>query len=293
VGKIKRLDDKYVNGYKKQKVSYKSYKGKRKETLFFIHGLTSHTDMWEGIISKWIDKGYNIILYGIRGHDKSTKPRYYKDYSFSACADDIVEIMQKENIKKSIFIGQCLGAYIIFEFYRKYKDKVAGIISFGGNYKNVHENFFAADISLLKKPIRILFKSIAKLTKNVDYKLEPLSYKRCKGMVENYMYLQATIRTIPRVWASFNYYMNNCDYTKIIEKINVPFLVLVGEKDNTFPVRISKEMYILNNRNKKRKMVVIKNHGHSVFMKHPGLVNKAINIFLQEYFNDSPKDSRQ
>jgi len=260
---------------RKGNIYYTTQRGK-KTALVFVHGLTSHAGIWQGIVPAFSD--HTRICYEIRGHYRSQAKG---EYSIEMCVKDLREILDQEKIQKAIFIGQCLGVYIILSFLQKYPKRVEGIVSLGGNYQNSIKNFFPFSLSPFLGIITTFFSLVGTLSRNIHYTIAPMSYQECRRAPEAYLYFRSTLCTLPKTWAQYNKAMLQADYSNVLKKMSVPMLIMVGENDHTFPVRISKAMYHLCG-SRGKYLVIIPHEGHSVFIKSPHKVTLHLRRFLDE-----------
>lgn len=117
--------------------------GKSEETcMVFVHGmLADHTIFSEQI--KFFRKHYKIVVIDVPLHGKS---RFYENFTFHGTAQELHAILEKENVKKAVLIGQSMGGYICQEFGILYPEKVEALIAvdshpFGHVYYKKWEQF--------------------------------------------------------------------------------------------------------------------------------------------------------
>ena len=97
-------------------INYTIYNNKNSsEWVTFVHGAGGSSSIWFKQIRDF-KKHFNILLLDLRGHGKSNyrlKNVFKKKYTFSSISEDIIDILDKEKIKKSHFIGISLGTILI------------------------------------------------------------------------------------------------------------------------------------------------------------------------------------
>ena len=82
---------------------YLSSKTKNKEWITFVHGAGGSSTIWFKQI-KYFSQYYNLLLLDLRGHGKSKAiplNPFDKKYTFNSITFDILEVLDKEQIKKS------------------------------------------------------------------------------------------------------------------------------------------------------------------------------------------------
>ena len=81
----------------------------------FVHGAGGSSSIWFKQIREF-RKHFNVLLLDLRGHGNS-KPNlknvFDEKYTFDVITNDIVEVIDFENIKKSHFVGISLGTILI------------------------------------------------------------------------------------------------------------------------------------------------------------------------------------
>ena len=94
---------------------YLSKKHQNREWITFVHGAGGSSTIWFKQI-KYFSKNYNLLLLDLRGHGKSKAiplNPFNKKYTFNSITFDILEVLDKEKIKKSHFVGISLGTILI------------------------------------------------------------------------------------------------------------------------------------------------------------------------------------
>ena len=108
---------------------YLSSKPKNKEWITFVHGAGGSSTIWFKQI-KYFSQYYNLLLLDLRGHGKSKAiplNPFDKKYTFNSITFDILEVLDKEQIKKSHFVGISLGTILIRNFAEKYPSRVKSL----------------------------------------------------------------------------------------------------------------------------------------------------------------------
>ena len=108
-------------------LKFKHYiKDKNAEWITFIHGAGGSSTIWHKQV-KVLKDHFNLLLVDLRGHGMSNDMPVDNDYSLNIVVDEVVEVIEYLQIKKSHFIGVSLGTIIITKIsniYPKLVDKV-------------------------------------------------------------------------------------------------------------------------------------------------------------------------
>ncbi|MDO4501516.1 MAG: alpha/beta hydrolase [Erysipelotrichaceae bacterium] len=94
--------------------------------LIFLPGLTADHRLFEKQIEYFEDK-YNILVWDAPAHGKSWPFSF--DFNLKDKATWLNEIIDKENIKYPVIIGQSMGGYVGQMYAELFKDKLKGFIS--------------------------------------------------------------------------------------------------------------------------------------------------------------------
>ena len=120
-------------------INYIIYDNKNSsEWVTFVHGAGGSSSIWFKQIREF-KKHFNILLLDLRGHGKSSNYRlknvFEKKYTFSSISKDIIEILDKEKIKKSHFVGISLGTILIRKIAEIHPKMVKSMIMGGAIMK--------------------------------------------------------------------------------------------------------------------------------------------------------------
>ena len=75
------------------------------------------------VLLKTFSKYFNVLLLDLRGHGKSKRHFsnvFKKKYTFDSVTQDIIEVLNKEKIKASHFVGISLGTILIRQLGEMY-----------------------------------------------------------------------------------------------------------------------------------------------------------------------------
>lgn len=112
-------------------INYSVYKNfESDQWVTFVHGAGGSSSIWYRQIKEF-KKHFNVILLDLRGHGKSKyyfKNVFEKKYSFKSISNDIVEVLRKEKIKSSHFVGISLGTILIRQLAEQYPKMVKSML---------------------------------------------------------------------------------------------------------------------------------------------------------------------
>ncbi len=114
-----------------QRVHYQSY-GKGDEALVFVHGGMGNLNRWQKQLPAFEGKT-RLLLLDLPGHGESDKPKL--NYSVDLLARAVEAVLRDAGVKRGVLVGMSMGTPIIRQFYRRFPDKVQGLVFVDGPLK--------------------------------------------------------------------------------------------------------------------------------------------------------------
>lgn len=235
--------------------------------LVFLHGLTADHTLFEKQVSYFMER-FKVLCWDAPAHGKS---RPYLNFSYYGAVKQLKDILEKEQIKKAVFIGQSMGGYVIQTFLKYYPELAIGFIGidttpFGLSYYSNSDKWWLRQIEWMSHcyPYKALVKEIAKSCTCTQY-----AYQNMFTALKQYT-KQEVCHLMGIGYAGF--LEENCDLV-----LEIPALILVGENDRTGKVRQyckawqEKTGYPLH---------VIKNAAHNSNVDNYEQVNSEIEKFV-------------
>ncbi|RZT00204.1 alpha/beta fold hydrolase [Aquimarina brevivitae] len=256
-------------------LNYSKYNHKtNKEWVTFVHGAGGSSSIWFKQVREF-RKHFNVILLDLRGHGNSKpaiKDAFNSKYTFDSITDDIIEVMDKEGIASSHFIGISLGTILIRNLAERFPKRVDSMIMGGAIMKlNIRSQILMRLGILFKSviPYIVLYKFFAFIImpKKNHKQSRLLFVKEAKKL-----YQKEFIR-----WFRLTSEINPLLRFFRAKDIGIPTLYLMGEEDYLFLPSVKKVVQ----RHKFSSLVVVDNSGHVVNVEQPSIFNsKSIN-FIQ------------
>jgi len=106
-------------------VSYSDHGPDDAPVIIFIHGFPLNKSMWN-IQVEALKENYRVIAYDIRGHGNSDPG--IDEFFIELFVIDLLRLMEKLKIEKSILCGLSLGGYIALNAVLKHPDRFDGLI---------------------------------------------------------------------------------------------------------------------------------------------------------------------
>ena len=236
-------------------------------TLFFLHGLTASHDLFNSQTGFFSDR-YNIITWDAPAHGSS---RPYEDFTYEKAALAARQILDENNIREAVFIGQSMGGFITQSVIKRFPEVVKGFVSidstpFGEKYYSRSDKWWLRQIEWMSRfyPDKTIRKAIAKQCTTTDH-----AYQNMMGMLSIYG-KQELCHLMGIGFAGF--LEDNCDL-----EINCPVLLIVGRKDKTGKVQSYNRQW---SEDLGVPITWIENAAHNSNDDDPETVNRAIEAFI-------------
>jgi pimeloyl-ACP methyl ester carboxylesterase len=135
------LDETTLHG---QKVCYRM--AGEGPPIALIHGITSSSEVWVGLMGDLVDAGYTVIAPDLFGHGASAKPK--GDYSLGAYASGVRDLLGLLGFESATVVGHSLGGGIAMQLsyqFPEYCERLV-LISSGGLGREVSPVLRAASL---------------------------------------------------------------------------------------------------------------------------------------------------
>jgi pimeloyl-ACP methyl ester carboxylesterase len=263
----------YFTSFDGTRIYYEYTKGNL-PCLVFIHGWMANWTMWKKQLAFFQQKGYATLVMDLRGYGKSDIPQEKEKYLLGRFAKDMQLLLAHENIKKTVLIGHSMGGMIALISSSLIKKKVKGIIVCSTTYTSVLQRSLKRFSPFVVDAIDYFLKK----QKTGRKSLQEVDINKLEN-IRDYITLlkQARNNDIKAVMASFEamlYY----DAKHILSAIQVPVLVMHGDKDKLIAKERALEMYGALPHSQ---LVFVKG-GHFIVMSASDEVNAIIYSFLQK-----------
>lgn len=92
--------------------------------VILLHPFPAHHELWLPAARTLLSR-YRVILPDLRGHGDSGVGE--GPASMEKHAADVARILDHAEVGRAVFVGVSIGGYVLFEFWRRYRDRVAAL----------------------------------------------------------------------------------------------------------------------------------------------------------------------
>jgi pimeloyl-ACP methyl ester carboxylesterase len=241
--------------------------------IVFVHGFPFDHHMWDAQVNVFKDK-YFCVSYDIRGLGIS--PHGDGQHTMEMFVDDLEKIINELRLENTILCGLSMGGYISLRAMERIQDKFSAVILC--DTKSVADD----NETRLKRAEGI----------------KEINAKRFEQFIENFIANCFSEEFINNQKEKFQKVVNRSkknspvgvkgcllamasrtDTTKSLAEIIIPALIICGSEDKLSPPELMKSMAdnIPNT-----EFILVGGAGHMAPIENPIVVNKAIEMFLQE-----------
>jgi pimeloyl-ACP methyl ester carboxylesterase len=240
--------------------------------LVLLHPFPAHHGIWTPVADLMAER-FRVITPDVRGLGQSAPgggPATMEKH-----ANDLLRVCQDTGVEKAVFGGNSIGGYILFEFWRRFRERISGLIFVDtqaiADTDQARKNRLAAAEDVLKRgPEPFIDSQLPKYFGESTNRNRPDRVQDAKRMM-----LQASSAGIAAVQRGM---ADRPDSTSTLATINIPTLVIAGEEDSLTPYA---EMEKIHKGIRGSSMRRIPMAGHYAPFEQPEECHKAIREMLK------------
>jgi pimeloyl-ACP methyl ester carboxylesterase len=198
--------------------------------VVLLHPFPAHHELWSPA-AEALSSRYRLILPDLRGHGDSEVGQ--GPATMTKHAADLVRICDAAAVGRAVFAGVSIGGYVLFEFWRRYRGRVAALI-----FCDTRAQADAAEgrAARLKSATDVIERGTEPFVENMIPKLfgkTTLDTRPDLVAGARKMMMKMSPEDIAQVQKGM---AERPDSVPTLKTINVPTLVMVGDEDILSPV---------------------------------------------------------
>ncbi len=239
-----------------------------------------------------------VVLLNYRGvgaSDHPTDPGFLgrnlraMDYSMANLATDVRSVMDAEAIDAAAMIGHSMGCQVAIELYRSDPQRATALLLITGPFTSPLESFYDTEVGARIFPLvyrlgKVVPEPLWRLVPKLGYLpgvLEVAQLVRAIGPATPREPMQRYVDHFTRIDAGVALRvaqaMHRHDASDLLDDIDVPTLIVVGERDTFSPPHLGHEMH---ERIPDSELVSVPDATHCALLEFPEMVNDAVLDFL-------------
>jgi len=239
--------------------------------LVFLHAFPLNRTMWVAQ-EKALSPRFRVITVDLRGHGESDAPLWH--YSLEQAADDVRALLDHLSIQQAIFVGLSMGGYILFAFYRKYAERVKGLVladtrAQADTEEGKELRFQMAQTAYKKGPSAIADIMIPKLLSAATILNKPEIVQHVRTMIEG--------NQISGIAGDLMAMAERLDSVPLLKQVACPTEIIVGGLDQATPPSDAKLMAELIPGSR---LAIIPHAAHLSNLEQPEAFNQIVAAFV-------------
>jgi pimeloyl-ACP methyl ester carboxylesterase len=267
---------------------YFQLQGDGEPGIVLCDGLGCDGFVWKYLAAQ-LRKEHRVLRWHYRGHGKSGIPEDRERIGMIHTCEDLSRIMDAAGMEKAVVFGHSMGVQVALEFHRRYPSRVAGLVLLCGSYGNPLDTFH--DDTLLRKvfpSLRAMVERFPRATATltrlglstelaVQFALNVEANRELMQRADLVPYFDHLASMDKVVFVRTLDALAEHTAWDHLPHINVPTLVVGGEKDSFTPLWLSRRMA---DAIPGSEFVIVPGGTHTAPLEQPALVGERIHRFL-------------
>ena len=257
-----------ING---REMSWTETGDRQGQPLFLLHGFPFNSTIWQPQLDA-APAGWRVIAPDLAGYGASVANG--GPLTMDGFAEDVAALAQHLGIRRAVFAGLSMGGYILFALLRKHPQLVRALI--------LSDTRTGADTpetraTRLKNATAVEAYGTATFVDEMVPKLLAARTRRVAPAVETQLRTIMSAASAETVAGTLRGLADRPDSSGILDRIDVPVLIIVGAEDVITPPTEARFMArIVRGAN----LIEIEDAGHLPNLEQPAVFNRAVSSFL-------------
>jgi pimeloyl-ACP methyl ester carboxylesterase len=232
---------------------------------------------------------YRILCWDYRGLYRSERPRDLATLAIPYHGRDLEALLVAEKVDSAVLIGWSMGVQVNFEYFREHRHRVRGIVAVNGTYGTPFRTAMASRLSRhVIPPILAAMRAQAKLVSRLTHHAVGWD-----GLVPTIVKLGLASRTIDEqamrevavdfktldfaLYATLLERLGEHDARDVLPAIDVPTLIITGDKDLMTPMFTARKMNRLISGSR---LIVLEGGSHYTPIEFPTEIGEEVRRFV-------------
>jgi pimeloyl-[acyl-carrier protein] methyl ester esterase len=247
--------------------------------LVMLHGWAMHGGLMKGLAEK-LSAQFRVHLVDLPGHGLSQLEKYPDAAicNLSSLAHDIHAAVQQKLKNDAVWLGWSLGGLIAIKIAEQFPQSVNRLILLASTpaFVKQHDWPYAVDKTVFEKFASDLASdSVATIMRFLSLQVRGTENSRQTLKQLREIVFAKDVASKEVLLSGLNL-LEKTDLRKLLENLNVPILILGGERDTLVP---QAALHELAKRNKNSETSIIDKAGHAPFLSQPEQCAEAITRF--------------
>jgi pimeloyl-ACP methyl ester carboxylesterase len=234
---------------------------------------------------------HRVVHWNYRGHGKSGQPRDPERVTIADAVDDLVAVLDAAGERDVILAGHSMGVQVVLEAHRRVPRRVAALVLICGSPGRPLDSFHDSSLLGVVFPwVKDVVLAVPRLVRAVFQKLLPTRLAVAIGLMvevnrqllppeDMQRYLSELAAVDPAVFVRTLADAARHDATDHLPDVDVPTLVVAGDRDGFTPLRRSMAMQAMIPRSE---LQILPGGSHTGPLEHPETVALRLQKFISE-----------
>jgi pimeloyl-ACP methyl ester carboxylesterase len=276
--------------------------------LVFAHGFSLTQDAWHYQRRDLPDR-FRCVFFDQRGHGRSGQPRR-DDYSLEALARDLLAVLDWTGEERLVVVAHSMGGMGALKlaelFPEELGSRVAGLALVGSTYLDTVRGMTAAvtargayraQRALITGAFRFMGQDPVRANQlrrrgsDLGYLGTRLFGFGSEPSPSQVAFIDRTLAgTDVEVWAKVFPSLIDFDLSEVLEKVDVPTLIAVGDKDRITPPTAARHMA---DKIPGARLLVLEDAGHCAFLEEHEVLDAELAAFASEALDRASASARR
>lgn len=241
--------------------------------IVFLHAFPLNRTMWTAQ-EQALSSRFRVVTVDLRGHGESDAPLWR--YTLDQSADDVRALLDHLSVRQAVLVGLSMGGYILFAFYRKFADRVRGLVladtrAQADTAEGKDSRFQMAQVAYKNGPTAIADLMIPKLLSPGSISSNPELVRTVRAMIEG--------NQISGIAGDLMAMAERPDSIPLLKQIACPTHILVGELDQATP---PSDAELMAERIPGARLSIIPGAAHLANLEQPDRFTQIVRLFADE-----------
>ncbi|UCG27052.1 MAG: alpha/beta hydrolase [Bacteroidales bacterium] len=239
--------------------------------VVLLHGYLESSGIWN-VLAEALSRHFKVIVIDLPGHGNSGTAG--KVHTMEFMADSVASVLDHLNVESCIVVGHSMGGYVSLAFLEKYPERLSAFSLFhshpladGPETKNNR----GREILFVREGRKDLI-----FNTNIPKAFASDNLEKCRNEIDSALTI-AENTPDDGIIAALNGMMKRPDRQELLQKTKIPFLWILGKKDNYIPFDAMIEKIVLPVHGK---LEVLVHSGHQGFLEEKELSLKILSDFF-------------
>lgn len=239
--------------------------------IIFLHAFPLNRTLWAEQ-EEALSSQFRVITIDLRGHGESDAPLWH--YTLDQAADDVRGLLDHLSLQQAVFVGLSMGGYLLFAFYRKYAERVKGMVLAdtrpqADSEEGKQARFEMAQVAYKQGGSAVADIMIPKLLSPATIQTKPDLVRRVRMMIEG--------NQVSGIAGDLMAMAERPDSIPLLKQMTCPAQIIVGELDLPTPPSDAK---LMADQIPGAHLAIIPGAAHLSNLEQPGLFNEAVRSFV-------------